>query len=308
MLEARGTARSRVALVVKKKCRTAVIPIVVFAVVPNLGAFDGDRGGRDQTEPDYSFTPVSLTTNPLWLVPARTAQFGLGFDIHAQWQAPISGLQGTLYRLAIVRAEVGIASNVVLQIRGPVRQILAIDETSSQPLPGMPASGTTSDAGDFSVATIMRLYENRSKTAALGFHVETRLPNSTQRKGIGTNTTDIFMSVLASGKWRNGMIFGDLGMGILTAPLEVNVQNDVLLYGLGTILIVREQLRLFGEINGYLTTRNIIPVGTEARGMARAGLAWQCSSWGVETSVQHGLTRNEGKWGGSVGVTRKISW
>jgi hypothetical protein len=154
----------------------------------------------------------------------------------------------------------------------------------------------------------MRLYENRSKTAALGFRVETRLPNSTQIKGIGTNTTDIFMSVLASRKWRGGLILGDLGMGILAAPLEVNVQNDVLLYGLGTIINVRKQLRLFGEVNGYLTTRNIIPLGTEARGTARAGLAWNSSPWGIEGNVQHGLTRNEGTWGGQVSLVRQINW
>lgn len=308
MHEARFSVRSRIALAVKKKGRTALISIVVFAVVPDLGAFSGDHSGRDQTRPDYFFTPASLITNPLWLVPARAAQFGLGFEIRAQWQAPISGLQGTLHRLAVVRADFGVSSNVVLQIRGPVRQILAIDETVSQPLPGMPATGTTSDAGDFSVATIMRLYENKSKTAALGFRVETRLPNSTQRKGIGTNTTDIFMSVLASRKWRNGMFFGDLGLGILTAPLEVNVQNDVLVYGLGAIWNLREPLRLFGEINGYLTTRDIIPVGTEARGLAAAGLAWQVGQWSIEAGAQYGLTRNEGTWGGSLGIARRISW
>ncbi len=299
---------SWVALVDKKRCRTAFIPIFVLALVSNLEALAEGRSARAQTPAEFFFSPASLITNHPWLMPPRAAQLGLGFEIRAQWQAPISGLQGTLYRLALVRADFGISSNVVLQIRGPVRQDLAIDEIASTPQPGMPRSGTTSDAGDFSIATILRLWENRQKDFALGLRVETRLPNSTQRKGIGTNTTDIFLSVLAAKKWHTGMIFGDLGMGILAAPLEPDVQNDVLLYGLGTILNVREQLRLWGEINGYATTRNIIPVGTKARGAARAGLAWRRGQWGVETSVQHGLTKNEGEWGISLSLVRQIIW
>ncbi len=293
----------------KRRCRADIIPLALCALLLSWNkASAGDQNTRGQTSVNYSSTPASFATNHLWLTPPRAARFSLGFETYSHWQAPISGLRGTLYRLGNLRLDFGISANVVFQIYGPLRQMLDIDSAASTPVPGMPTSGTTSDAGDFSVATILRLWENRRKDFAFGLQVETRLPNSTQRKGIGTNTTDIFLAVLASKKWHTGILFGELGMGILTAPLETDVQNDVLLYGMGAAWKARPRVQFFGEINGYLTTRNIIPAGTEARGMARAGLAWQFNSWSVEACAQHGLTDNEGEWGVRANLVRGISW
>ena len=263
---------------------------------------------RAQNREKHVVTPALLATPHPWLAPPHAVHFSLGVEWRADWQAPISGLEGNLYRLGQVRLDCGISSNVVFQIRGPLRQVLDIEAGAAMPLPGTPSSGTTSDVGDFSLATIMRLWENRRKDFALGLRVETRLPNSTQSKGIGTNTTDIFLSAFAAKRADLGIVFADLGLGILTAPLTTNAQNDVLLYGLGAAWNMRQHVQIFGEINGYLTTRNVIPAGTEERGIARAGLAWHRNPWSVEASVEHGLTENEGTWGSSVNLVRRFSW
>lgn len=248
-----------------------------------------------------------LHTNHLWLLRAASMQINLGVERRSRWQAPLSGLQGRLLRLGVMRIDFGASSNVVIQIRGTIRQRLEIDEISSQPQAGFPTSGTTSDAGDFSVGTIVRLAQNAAQTTAFGMRAETRLPNSTQKKGIGTNTTDVFLAAMLSQRFEKLLLFGEIGMGILTAPIETDQQNDVLTYGLGVSYRAGSRLQFAGEINGYLTTRNIIPVGTEARGLARAGASWLLQSVSLELSVIRGLIVNEGSWGGMLGLTRRFA-
>lgn len=251
-------------------------------------------------------SPHFLNTNHLWLLPASSMQMSLGGEMRSRWQAPLSGLQGRLWRFGVTRVDFSVSSNVVIQIRGAIRQQLEIDETNSKPQAGFPASGTTSDAGDFSLGTIVRIAQNRTQTTAFGMRAETRLPNSTQKKGIGTNTTDVFLAAMLSQKFEEFLLFGEAGMGILTAPVETDEQNDVLTYVLGTIYRASSRLQFAGEINGYLTTRNIIPVGTEARGIARMGASWRVSSVHLELSVTRGVTRNEGTWGGMLGLARRF--
>lgn len=251
-------------------------------------------------------SPYFLNTNHLWLLPASSMQLSLGGEMRSRWQAPLSGLQGRLLRFGVTRVDFGVSSNVVIQIQGAIRQQLEIDKSSSQPKAGFPASGTTADAGDFSVATIVRIAQNAAQTTAFGVRAETRLPNSTQKKGIGTNTTDIFLAAMLSQKLEKLLLFGEVGMGILTAPVETDEQNDVLTYGLGAIYRVSSRLQFAGEINGYLTTRNIIPAGTEARSVARAGASWLLKAVNLELSATRGLTVNEGTWGGMLGLARRF--
>lgn len=255
-----------------------------------------------------TFTPQFLSTPHLWLTSVRTINTSVSFETRPQWRAPLSGLEGTLRRFAYLRSDFGVANNVTLQVRGAVQQQLAIDATASQPIAGFPVSGTTHDAGDFSVAALIRLLTDKEQKTALGFHVETKLPNTTQSKGIGPNTTDIYLSLLASRKIKSGLVFGDLGIGILTAPRNLDEQNDVLSYGLGGSIDLSRSLKVAAEINGYLTTRNVIPLGTEARGLARAGVSWRLGAFNLEAALAHGLTANEGAWGGSVGLARRFKF
>ena len=228
------------------------------------------------------------------------------FETRSHWRAPLSGLAGTLQRWAQLRFDFGVANNVTLQIRGAVQQRLAIDAAASHAAIGFPSSGSTRDAGDFSVATLIRLFSDKQKKTALGFRAETKLPNTTQSKGIGPNTTDIYLSVLASRKLGNALVFGDVGIGILTAPRELDVQNDVLSYGLGGSFHLGRRIIFAAEVNGYLTTRNVIPLGTAARGTARGGLSWRRGAFQFEAALVRGLTANEGDWGGSVGIARTV--
>ncbi len=259
-----------------------------------------------QRRPALLSVPSFLNTNTLWSAPPAGLHLNLAGEMRPRWRAPLSGLQGRLLRLGVIRLDAGVAEGVVLQVRGAAWQQLTIDERASQPRPGFPHRGTTRDAGDFSVATIVRLAQNAAHTTAFGLRVETRLPNSTQKKGIGTNTTDLFLAALLSQKFSRLMLLAETGLGILTAPLETDEQNDVLTYGLAASHDISSRLQIAAEINGYLTTRNLIPAGTEARGVLRAGGRWRSRHFEAEFSLSRGLTANEGTWGGMVGVGRGV--
>ena len=243
-------------------------------------------------------TPMLLQTDHPWLAtPDRRLRLSLGMGTRSAWRAPISGLQGDLLEMGIVRADWTVASRVIIQLRGTIRQRLKIDEQHSAPVAGYPQSGTTEDVGDFSLATVLRFYENKPHTVALGLQFETKLPNSTQVKGIGTNTTDINLSALLAARYSTLLAFASAGIGILQAPLEIDEQNDVFLYGIGLTWALHRRWELAGEINGWFNTRNLIPLGTESRGALQLGVTWRHRELSVETMLRHGVTVNEGNWG-----------
>lgn len=281
--------------------------ILIFCLGSNFYASNAFSVAQREADSSRAIaTPHFLYTPHLWLTTARMINASASFETRSHWHAPLSGIVGTLQRWSYLRFDLGVANNVTLQIRGAIQQQLRIDTNASSPFANMPFSGTTRDAGDFSIATIIRLYSREQNQTAFGFRAETKLPNTTQSKGLGPNTTDIYLSVLASHRMRALLLFGDVGIGILTAPRELDAQNDVLSYGLGASFRLTRSVNLAAEINGYLTTRNVIPLGTEARGVARAGLSWRLRALQIEAALAHGLTANEGDWGASVGVARAV--
>lgn len=249
---------------------------------------------------------LALQTNNLQLPPKGTIRLQTAFEWRSDWQAPISRLHGDLYRLGVLRFDLGIADNVSLQIRGAIRQVLRLnDDSHSSEAAGR--STTANDVGDFSVATVARLTPAGRHRPALGFRIETKLPNTNQDRGIGTNTTDVALSILAAQQYERVLAFAEVGIGILTAPRQINDQNDVLVYGIGLLWMVSKQFQLAGEINGFVSPRQHIPVGTEDRSAARVGLIWRLAKFSLETLAVYGLTRREGKLGIIIGTNWQLN-
>jgi hypothetical protein len=98
-------------------------------------------------------------------------------------------------------------------------------------------------------------------------------------------------------------VFGNLGLGILTAPLQATSQNDVLLYGLAGLYKATERVNILGEINGFHSTRKTAPLGTEDFSEARLGA--QVSALGVRWFAAgiFGTSKRAPKTGLSIGIT-----
>ncbi len=98
--------------------------------------------------------------------------------------------------------------------------------------------------------------------------------------------------------------FGNIGLGILTAPIERFTQNDVLLYGLAGIYRLNDRINLVGEVNGRANTRKgNAPLGTESIGQFRVGTQIKASGLRFDTAAIFGLTRFSPRTGVTFGVT-----
>ena len=146
---------------------------------------------------------------------------------------------------------------------------------------------------------------NESRVApALGFRFGAELPNSNQARGIGTNTTNFYGVILAEKRFGEKLnVFGNLGLGILTAPLEATSQNDVLLYGLAGSYLASDRVNIVGEMNGFHSTRKHAPLGTEDFSEARLGA--QIRALGVRWYAAgiFGTSKRAPRTGLAIGIT-----
>jgi len=72
----------------------------------------------------------------------------------------------------------------------------------------------------------------RRRKPAVGLRIEAKLPNTNQKRGIGTNTTGVLLSVTFQKAPGRLLVITDLGLGTLIEPTDEQTQNDVLLCGL----------------------------------------------------------------------------
>jgi Putative MetA-pathway of phenol degradation len=224
-----------------------------------------------------------LITVDIETVKPGSVSFGFGFDFLQNKSYGLSGLNGDLTRLGVTTLRVGLAKNVEIEVGGVIQNFLNINEQFRPSAIPLQLSSTTSthDIGDFYLATKFKIRNEGKHSPAFGFRFGVELPNSNQSRGIGVNQTNFFATMIAGkhiGKWN---IYGNVGLGILTAPVDQFSQNDVLLYGAAITYQFNTRLTLVGEVNGRANTRSNAPIGTESQGEARfgariiaAGLTW----------------------------------
>ncbi|HEX8289145.1 MAG TPA: hypothetical protein VF556_14175 [Pyrinomonadaceae bacterium] len=253
-----------------------------------------------------------LITEDVDTTPEGAIEISAGIDFFQNAKFPLSSLKGDLTRIGDVRVKVGFASNVEFQVEGVLQNFLAVNSaTVPSPIPLNLDGNSSNDAGDFIVSTKIKLRNETRILPALGFKVGFQLPNSNQARGIGTNQTNVFGKFIMqkkfgrrAGKTPRVNIFGNLGLGIMTAPLERFTQNDVLLYGLAGIYSVNERINIVGEVNGRANTRSgNAPLGTESVGQFRVGTQIKASGLRFDTAAIFGFTRNSPRTGVTFGVT-----
>ena len=178
---------------------------------------------------------------------------------------------------------------------------------SAIPLDLAPGANSANDFGDFTLWTKIKIRNESAHLPSLGVRFGVQLPNSSQGKGIGLNQTNAYGMFLFGKKFgHNARVntFGNLGVGILTAPTELFSQNDVLLYGFASIVRINKQFSLAGEVNGRANLRpGSGPLGTESVGEARLGMQIRASGLRFDFAGIKGLTSFSPRSGLTVGVT-----
>ena len=253
-----------------------------------------------------------LITDDVDITPQGAFDVGAGVEFLQNAKFPLSGLKGDLTRVGDIRVRTGFASNVELSIEGTLQNFLAINsQTTPSPIPLNISGNSTNDFDDYIIATKIKLTNETGALPAFGIKLGFQMPNSDQAKGIGTNQTNVFGKILAQKRfgrrqghtpWAN--IYGNIGLGIMTAPLERFTQNDVVLYGLAGIFRVNDRINIVSEVNGRMNTRSGgAPLGTESVGQFRLGTQIRASGLRFDTAAVFGLTRFSPRSGVVFGVT-----
>ncbi len=233
--------------------------------------------------------------------------FGVGASMGADRHFPLSGLTGDLLSLGQLGLSWAPADRALLEIRGDLYRRLSVDRRgpSSVPLEPEAREGSPTDVGDFRVGLTLAPLGG-ALGASAGGRLEVTLPNTDERKGIGTNTTDVRLSLLGgygAAEWR---VTADVGVAILEAPLEPFEQNDVLVYAGELLWRAAPPLRLSLGVDGRASTRDRVPLGTEDRGEAQFGGELTRGRWAADARLGLGYARGSPEWSVVAGGAFRI--
>ena len=247
-----------------------------------------------------------LLTEDVDIIKPGIIRVETGFEFLQDQRFFLSGLRGDVTKLGDTRLSFGLAPNVEFQIEWTVQNFLSIKSHGPSAIPLKVAStdANANDVGDARLWMKIKLRNESRLAPALGFRFGVELPNSNQARGIGTNTTNFYGMVIAGKRLGDKLnVFGNLGLAILTAPLEATSQNDVLLYGLAGTYQASERVNIVGEVNGFHSTRKTTPLGTEDFSEARLGA--QIRALGVRwyAAGVFGVSKRAPKTGLALGIT-----
>ena len=252
-----------------------------------------------------------LITDDVDITPQGVVNMSAGVDFLQKAKFPLSGLNGDETRLADIRIKTGFASNVELSIEGALQNYLAINSAGPSNVPLNVSGNSTHDFDDYLISTKIKLRSETKGIPAFGFKIGFQMPNTDQAKGIGTNQINLFSKFLVqkhfgkkAGHDARVNVFGNIGLAIMSAPLDNFSQNDVLLYGVAGIFRVTDHFNIASEVNGRLSTRSgPAPVGTESFGQFRIGGQFKASGLTFDTAGIFGLTGTSPRTGITFGVT-----
>lgn len=248
-----------------------------------------------------------LLTEDVDVIRPGVVRIEAGFEFLQDQRFPLSGLRGDLLKLADMRLSFGMSPNVEFQIEWTAHNFLSIDSRgpSAVPLKLGANQSDVNDVGDVTLWMKMKLRNETARGPGLGFRFGVQLPNTNQALGIGSNTTNFFGMVTAGKRFldRRLNVFGNVGLGILQAPVDRFTQNDVLLYGLAGMYEVSDRINLVAEVNGFHSTRRRAPIGTEDFSQARIGTQVRALGLRWSTAGIFGLSKRAPRTGLALGIT-----
>jgi hypothetical protein len=224
-----------------------------------------------------------------------------GLEAGADAAYPASGLEGAVLRAPLaLRFGFGRAE---LSVDGGY-EVLSIDARAPAPLDSMlDVSGDrTHDVLDPVIGLKVRISEEAGAFPAWSFRIATRLPAAGNESGLGLDTTDFWLWLLAGKTIGPARVAANLGAGVLGLPTRGDRQNDVWGYGLSLVAPLGGGWEAGLEVQGSLDVRGDTPVGTEERGQGRVGVRRAFGSLALDAAVLVGLTDPEPDWGGAAGL------
>ena len=255
---------------------------------------------REPSAPHFA----ALRTGTLLFPPPGVMFIALGAEYMPDINNDLAGVRGAILRLPTLGLKLGLADQAMFQVSWPVYNRLRVDEQQDPPPLGRRLGRISTDWGDVTVATLIRLRAEQGGWPACGLRFAAELPTSNEALGIGDNTTDVFASLLLARTFASRLgLYTDLGVGILTERTRAFAQNDVLTYGVLTDWRLRDRLHGVGEVAGQWSTRGSLP-GTGSRGELRAGVDLRRGAFHWTALAVHGLTGRDSR---GLGISLTVS-
>lgn len=234
--------------------------------------------------------------------------FEAGVDYSQDMFYPASGLKGNLWRVGTFGFNFGVSSIAEIQLKGGLRDHLAIASMSPAPLADMLTiplgEMTTSDFPDATIGAKVRFASETASRPAMAVKFSTRLPNEGNESGLGLDTFDFNFNLAVAKTVQSTRIVGNFGFGILADPVRGDSQNDVLNYGVSVARAITTGVEVVGEVNGRLNTRSgTPPIGTESRSVMRLGGRFTQGPVRLDAAFIAGITQLDPTWGFTAGVT-----
>lgn len=230
-------------------------------------------------------------------VGAGNVAVSIGLDYTRDTMFTLSGLKGNLWRLALIRFDVGLSSGADFELSGGLRDHLSITSRTAGILSGQLRLSNPMATGAFDdivVGTKIRLVEATANRPSVAVRVATRLPNAKHPSGLGQDTMDFYGAVAVSNARPQTRLTGNVGIGVLGDPLQGNRHVNSFLYGASASRQVQKHVDLVAGVDGR--TGPLEP-GLESRAIGRAGFGWTKGSARVELCTTLGLTRRDGNVG-----------
>jgi len=247
------------------------------------------------------------TQDPAIITPGNLL-LEFGFDFQQDAHFPQSGLTGDLTSIGVIGVNIGLGKIVEFQLQGTVQDFLSINSKEPAPIePELNANGTsTHDFGDLVFSTKILIIPEKGHLFSLGFRPSVQLPNASSAKGLGMNSTQFYGTFTLGRHVGKLNVFGNLGLGILSNPINAGSQNDVLIYGLAGIYPLTSKVNLASEVFGRWSTRDSPPLGTESRSQVRIGLQIHALGFRWDIGGLAGLAKNSPTSGVTIGITKEF--
>ena len=220
-------------------------------------------------------------------------------------EIPAVGLRGNVLRVPELTLRLSVARRVELRVDTGY-EVLFVHDRREAPLSAeLDYEGeASSDIRDPVVSTLVRVRDETGGAPAFGLKIATRLPVASNQSGLGLDTTDFFLALLAAKDAAGVRWVANLGLGILEVPTAVTSQNDVLTYGFSVSRAIGSRIAVGAGVDGHVDLSGQVHPGTEDTSVARLGGRFGAGASTIDAALLIGLTDVDAPIGITIGVTR----
>lgn len=256
--------------------------------------------------------PVLAQNRPFWTEPASTVpkkniRFEAGFEFFQDVTLTLPGLKGDLSSIGVLGLRSGVGEQVELQLFWTVQNFFNIDERFPAPNSDkLDFSGnSTNSIGDLFIGAKWRFLEEKGSRPAIGLHFMTQLPNASDETGLGNDVLNFFNTFLVEKHFSDTRVVLNLGLAILSDPLDASSQDDLLLYGLSVLHPVSDNVSLLADYYGRAGPGGI---GTEEQMRLRLGGQIRTGKVYWDVAFMFGMRDTDPKTGILVGLSYDFSF